>query len=202
MRALALADYTPGPELAISFDKSAYQPGETVTISVEPKDNAYHVQQVSGVITEYEGATHSISFAKIGRVFIGTHVLSAGHIAGTDIVSVEAQTLEGITGYSSGTFVVENKSVVLADLSIAGPDIMFSPDMPDEGRMVQIAAQVRNIGQAASGETAGPLPEWHAADRGRSGARLPCARCKRYCFHAVGHARAVGAELYPCCGRP
>ncbi len=154
VRALALADYTPGPELAISFDKPAYQPGETVTIFVEPKDDAYHVQQVSGIVAEYGGENHSIAFAKVGRVFIGTQVLSAGHIAGTDVVSVEAQTLEGINGYGSGTFVVENTSAVLADLSIAGSDIMFSPELPDEGRMVLIAARVYNIGQSASAPAA------------------------------------------------
>ena len=154
VRALALAEYTPGPELAISFDKPAYLPGETVTIFVEPKDDTYQLQQVSGIVAEYGGENHSIAYAKVGRVFIGTQVLSAGHIAGTDVVSVEAQTLEGINGYCSGTFVVENKSAVQADLSIAGPEIMFSPELPDEGRMVLIAARVYNIGQSASAPAA------------------------------------------------
>ena len=150
VRALALADYTPGPELAISFDKPVYQPGDTVTISVEPKDDIFQVQQVLGTITEYEGETHSILFAKVGRVFIGTHVVSAGHLAGTDIVSVEAQTLEGITGYGSSIFTVENAIGASADLAITASDIMFSPELPDEGRIVLIAAQVHNIGNAAS----------------------------------------------------
>jgi len=150
VRALALAEYTPGPALTISFEKAAYQPGETVTVSVEPKDDTFQVQQVAGTITEYQGATHYISFAKIGRVFIGTHVLSAAHIAGTDIVSVEARTLEGISGFGAGTFVVVNTTDVFADLSVASADIMFSPELPDEGRTVLIAARVHNIGQAAS----------------------------------------------------
>ena len=76
--------------------------------------------------------------------------MSAGHIAGTDVVSIEAQTLEGVPGYCSGIFVVENKSGALADLSIAASDIMFSPELPDEGRIVLIAARVHNIGNAAS----------------------------------------------------
>ena len=121
-----------------------------MTVSVEPKDDSFQVQQVSGTITEYEGDTHSIAFAKVGRIFVGTHVLSAGHTAGTDIVSVEAQTLEGVSGYGVGTFVVENKSDGFADLSVAGFDIMFSPEVPDEGRVVLIAARVHNIGLAAS----------------------------------------------------
>ncbi|MBM4309755.1 MAG: choice-of-anchor A family protein [Deltaproteobacteria bacterium] len=153
VRALALAEYTPGPELTISFDKPSYKPGETVTVTVESKDDAYNVQQVSGTITEYQNATRSIAFAKIGRLFIGTHVLSRGHIAGTDIVSVEAQTLEGVAGYGVSTFAVENVSDLKCDLSVAATDIMFSPELPDEGRMVLIAAQVRNIGHAVSGDT-------------------------------------------------
>jgi choice-of-anchor A domain-containing protein len=153
VRALALADYMPGPELAISFDKTAYLPGETVTISVEPKDDNYTVQQVSGTITEYEGETHAVDFAKVGRTFIGTHVLSSDHIAGTDILSVEAQTLEGVTGYGVSTFVVENASDLTCDLFVEATDIMFSPEQPDEGRMVLIAAQVHNIGQIDSGDT-------------------------------------------------
>ena len=64
VRALALADYTPGPELAISFDKPAYLPGETVTISVEPKDDAYDVQQVSGIVAEYGGANSQYCLCK------------------------------------------------------------------------------------------------------------------------------------------
>ncbi len=153
VRALALADYTPGPELAISFDKPAYQPGDTVIVTVEPEEDAFQVQQVSGSVTEYEGSTHSIAFAKIGGVFIGTHVLSAAHSAGTDIVSIEARTIEGVPGYGVGAFVVENTSDVVADLAIAGTDIMFSPEAPDEGRTVLIAARVRNIGLIASAPT-------------------------------------------------
>jgi len=150
VRALALAEYTQGPKLAISFDKDAYQPGETVTITVEAKDDTFQVEQVSGVVAEYGAENHSIAFAKVGGAFIGTHVLSAGHLAGSDVVSIEAQTFEGVSGYGSGIFTVENPTAVLADLSIAASAIMFSPELPDEGRSVLIAAQVHNIGNAAS----------------------------------------------------
>ena len=154
VRALTLAARPTGPELAISFDKPAYQPGDTVTITVESEGDTFQVQQVTGIVVEYEGESYSIAFAKVGNMFIGTHVLSSVHPAGTDIVSVEAHTLEGVPGYGAGTFVVENRADVFADLAITGADIMFSPELPDEGRTVLIAARVHNIGQVASAPAA------------------------------------------------